>query len=478
MNLEDNLRQTLTAQELKAGFHKQTYEVFDDLIRHAYLAGNAELALLYAWRSKASAFLDIAAGTMDELSGDVELQRQIDHLRQDIASRRWELAQSAGLSLPGEQYEIADPILSALTEQLLTLRRTGRQGRAIVPAPTLEDVKLVTATMEAYALIEYVRSADEIYGICATQQGVTCMLRLTEESVIAEIAGNLALNFTSVNKVASSQRVALLNVRREESMPLLQRCYELLVAPFRHVLNSLPTGSKVLIAPCDTLSMLPFAAFWTGERYWITEVELELILSSGVLRLPAPSAAGFAPSQVIASSSHDAIGVREEGAAVALETSPSELFVDAPALAHLESLSLPPRYVHIAAHTIIRGDAPFFSALQLHEEILSVEHIYDLPLRGCELVALSGCSTAAGLESDASLFAFQTACLLAGAKRVLCSLWPLADGMPRALMAYFYKLLVAGNTASAALRQTQLHFLDQAEYRHPALWGAFTLIRR
>jgi CHAT domain-containing protein len=134
--------------------------------------------------------------------------------------------------------------------------------------------------------------------------------------------------------------------------------------------------------------------------------------------------------------------------------------------------------LHIAAHTIQRGDAPLFTGIQLSGEVLSVEESYDLPLWGTRLVTLSGCTTASGMESDASLFAFQSAFLIAGAQRVLCTLWPVADGAPARLMSFFYDLLAQGVNAPAALRKTQLQLLTEASYQHPALWAAFTLVRR
>ena len=162
------------------------------------------------------------------------------------------------------------------------------------------------------------------------------------------------------------------------------------------------------------------------------------------------------------------------------ETLPdSVLFIDAPALVYLTGLPAPPRLLHIAAHTLQRGDAPFFTAIQLSGEVLSVEQSYDLPLWGTELVTLSGCTTADGMASEAALFAFQSAFLIAGAQRVLCTLWPIADGMAGPIMHTFYTFLQTGIRPPDALRQTQLTLLQHpTTYRHPALWAAFTCIRR
>jgi CHAT domain-containing protein len=303
------------------------------------------------------------------------------------------------------------------------------------------------------------------------------MIFLSTPYPVGELLSFKSLN-EFFNKLSMDEQSYVIDERITECRLLLQRCYELLVMPFADLLQTLPTHSKVLIAPCDLVSMLPFAAFWTGTNYWITQYELQFIQSGALLLLPRPSATSYSPAVVIAASAETMQGVGAEATAVARQVTPSAAFIDTPAIHYLDSLQTPPSVLHIAAHTIQRGDAPFFSGIQLQGEVLSVEHCYDLALWGCELVTLSGCSTAAGMESDASLFAFQSACLLAGAKQILCSLWPIADGMPKVMMEHFYQRFTAGLPPATALRQTQLHFLNDPIYRHPALWAAFTCIRR
>jgi CHAT domain-containing protein len=476
--LDDQTRQTLTLQELKATFHEQANDLYDDLIRQAFGQQEKERLLLYAWRAKAGAFLDLAYDLQGEAAYTAEQRQQIELLRQQIAALRWSLAKEAAATPTGADYEQSNPELTQLTEQLLDVRRQAQQQQTPVAQLTVEHVPMILANMEADLLLEYVRCGDDLYGICATRQGVQQVLPLSDATTIAELAGNLALTFRGVEKQSPSANNHVSEQRINEAQIYLQHCYQLLVAPFAATLQTLANGSKLLIAPCDLVAMLPFAAFWTGEHYWLAAVELELILSGALLRLPSPTASHHSPAVVVAASTDKAVKVREEAVAVAAQIQPSTVFVDAPVLSYLDALQAPPRYLHIAAHTIHRGDAPFFSGIQLCGEVLSVEHCYDLPLWGCELVTLSGCATAAGLESDASLFAFQSACLLAGAKRVLCSLWSIADGMPGAMLTFFYGRLNAGLAASTALRQTQRHFLADPAYRHPALWAAFTCIRR
>ena len=152
-------------------------------------------------------------------------------------------------------------------------------------------------------------------------------------------------------------------------------------------------------------------------------------------------------------------------------------FVDTPVLDHLRSLSVPPKVLHIAAHSLQRADAPLFTALQLAGEVLTVEQCYELPLAGTELVTLSGCTTAGGQESESALLAFQTAFLLAGAHRVLTTLWPIADDASTTWMTFFYRALARGLTVPQAIQHTQQQCLADPALCHPALWAPFAVTR-
>ncbi len=147
--------------------------------------------------------------------------------------------------------------------------------------------------------------------------------------------------------------------------------------------------------------------------------------------------------------------------------------VDVPgALDVLQRLREPPRILHIAAHSVLRDDAPIFSALQLSDALLSVEQCYELPLAGTELVSLSACTTASGLETGGALLAFQSAFLIAGARSVLSSLWPIDDEAAM-FMHQLYGQIAAGLPPPAALRAAQLALLRDPATDHPAIWAPF-----
>jgi CHAT domain-containing protein len=205
-----------------------------------------------------------------------------------------------------------------------------------------------------------------------------------------------------------------------------------------------------------------------------------MIPSGALLAAPPPPTLPTAAPLVIAASAERRLGAVEQEAAAISGAFPDSLcLIDDPqALAQLADMARAPRLLHIAAHSSLREDAPIFSALQLAGGLLSVEECYELPLAGAELVTLSACATAAGLETGGALLAFQSAFFIAGARQVVSSLWPIDDQATVVWMRHFYQLLATGLPAPTALRQTQRLLMADPATDHPAIWAAFICSRR
>lgn len=94
-----------------------------------------------------------------------------------------------------------------------------------------------------------------------------------------------------------------------------------------------------------------------------------------------------------------------------------------------------------------------------------------------DLVVLSACETAAGkLYRAEGIVGLTRAFMVAGASRVLCSLWKVDDAATRAFMGKFYELWKdEGLPAATALRRAQDHLRAQKQWEHPAHWAAWVL---
>ncbi len=143
------------------------------------------------------------------------------------------------------------------------------------------------------------------------------------------------------------------------------------------------------------------------------------------------------------------------------------------------------RIVHFASHVLLDDRQPMRSAIILagrrpdgthRPDRLSLGDVQRLDLPA-DLVVLSGCRSALGKEMGGEgLLGLPRGFFLAGASRVLVSLWDVGDGSTATLMARFYRHhLDEGLPPAAALRSAQLSMLDEPRHAAPHHWAAFEL---
>jgi CHAT domain-containing protein len=147
--------------------------------------------------------------------------------------------------------------------------------------------------------------------------------------------------------------------------------------------------------------------------------------------------------------------------------------------ADLRSLSI----LHFATHGLIDEDHPERSGLVLtarppaDDGLLQVRELYGLRLQDA-LVTLSACETALGTNvRGEGMIGLSRAFFYAGADLVVASLWSVSDRSTARLMTAFYEGLGRGESASAALRNAKLAFLQgPRKMRDPYYWAAFIAI--
>ncbi len=111
--------------------------------------------------------------------------------------------------------------------------------------------------------------------------------------------------------------------------------------------------------------------------------------------------------------------------------------------------------------------------------ILTALEITGMDLSETELVVLSACETGVGdVKNGEGVFGLRRAFALAGARRVVMSLWPVSDAVTASQMRAFYENLRAMSPAEA-LRQAQLTTIRELTakegFANPALWAPFIL---
>lgn len=142
--------------------------------------------------------------------------------------------------------------------------------------------------------------------------------------------------------------------------------------------------------------------------------------------------------------------------------------------------------LHFAGHAVVGRDAPQLSYLVLASDghstgAVFASEIAQWHLPKTRLVILSGCSTGDGkLSATEGASSLARAFFTAGAPAALSSLWPIDDEESAAFFVAFHRRLVSGQSPAAALRETQVEWLDPSALRRHAVssWAAFQLFGR
>ncbi|MBX3001206.1 MAG: CHAT domain-containing protein [Caldilineaceae bacterium] len=471
--LDEEVRRSLSVEELKAGFLTQTDDLYPLLIEIALVADNLQQALQWAWRSKSGALFDLLL--------EEEFDQRSDDVSAQIQALRNELTQARLLARTPKDTPYPEPLSSPQNERIrqteARLSEARRQRNRTHQTRTLDNLTLegVLQQTEADCLLEYVRCGNQILSFAVERTGNLRVVCSTNLSPLHDLIEEIRLAFHYMVELDAEQRVDQCNASLDECLPLLHHLYKMLIEP----LLGTQIPRRLLIAPCDPLHQLPFAALWNGSSHLVEVCELELTPTAALLGQRLPSS-GMSPPLILGSTLQGRLpAVADEAASIMRLFPDSHSWVDQPNItAQLYGLTQSPRILHIATHTVSQHDAPIFSALHLGDDLLTVEQCFELPLDATELVVLNACSTAAGLETGGTLLAFQSAFFAAGARRVLSTLWPVGDEPAARWMADFYTELTAGHPPSVSVDRVQRKWIKKPVQCHPALWSAFVCSRR
>ena len=142
--------------------------------------------------------------------------------------------------------------------------------------------------------------------------------------------------------------------------------------------------------------------------------------------------------------------------------------------ARLEALNPPTSLTHLASHSVIVGDDPDSSFLQLAQSKLSLRQIYALKLKPHSLVVLSSCSSARGQNHPQSEpLSLAQAFAAAGSQTQISALWPVDDDSTEAFFKIFYEHLSQGQSPARCLLEARRGLA--AKGYGPRDWAAFVL---
>lgn len=363
------------------------------------------------------------------------------------------------------------------TEQTL-MERTRRQ-RLLAAGATprsagLDDGFSVPALQErlgpADALVEYGMVGEELFACVVTATDVHLLRRLALRDELRAAVQGVRFQIESLRHGTApmAQHMALLERR---SQLRLQQLHHVLWAPLEKVLTQ---TRRVLVVPHGPLGQVPFGALHDGqacvaERFDLAMAPSARVALHGLRRHPVR------PQRALCLGESSRLPhAATEARHVASLFPHGEAFVGEHATVdawrrHAGQADL----LHLACHAQFRVDSPLFSALHLADGPLTAEAAERIPLRP-GIVVLSACETGlSGDEAGDEMVGLVRAFMVAGAARVVGSLWPVEDRVASALMTDFCRSLCAGESPAAALRGAQLAL--RRSHPHPFHWAAFTL---
>lgn len=384
-------------------------------------------------------------------------RRQIQSVEQDGAAPE---------ALRDETMRLEAELLESARRQRLLLAADATQR----PRVEADLAQLQSTLGDDGAVVAYGVHGDELFALTLTPEGARLHRGLARWSETVPAIRRLRFQIDTLR--AGEQ--ALAGPMRQVLERLRARLADVHARIWAPLAATLQPCTRLLVMPHGALHGVPFAALEADSGPLIETHEIAIapslaVAARGVLRQPGPSRRPLlvADTQRLAHAAAEVAGVQ-----VVLPDATVLAGAKANVAEFLHHAGGSTR-VHIACHARFRQDNPLFSALQLADARLAALDIEALSLPA-GLVVLSGCETAVGDVGECEEgLGLVRAFLIAGAARVVGSLWPVDDAATADLMVAFHRALAGGASAAAALRQAQL--AQRARLPHPYHWAGFAV---
>ncbi|MFZ2649050.1 MAG: CHAT domain-containing tetratricopeptide repeat protein [Burkholderiaceae bacterium] len=474
IELFEEQRRVLPGDEFQRAFLTGHLRPYQELLRLALqddersgAAAHALAVLEWLERYRARALGERVA-QVDSAGEDDAVQAQ--RTRLNWLYRRVQRAQDEAAPVAG----LVDEVRRTEFELLERARRTRLAGPESTPgaagAETFDPRALQQLLRDDEALVEYGVLDGELFAVLLTRANIQVRRRLANWPEVTEAVRSARFQIESLRS-GQAPLVRHLSTLTERANQRLQRVHELVWAPLAPLMSQV---RRALIVPHGPLGTLPFGALVDALGADRACIDLAVVPSARVALHGLRCRPRAARSALVFGESSRLEHARAEAEFVARMFPSARLCVDAQAtLQSLHAHAAQADVIHLACHAQFRADNPMFSALHLHDGALTVQAAQSLKLQRCTVV-LSACETAlADRGSGDEMVGLVRAFLLAGAARVVASLWPVDDRVTAKFMAHFYAALASERSPAASLRAAQIAV--RREHPHPCHWAAFTL---
>jgi CHAT domain-containing protein len=286
------------------------------------------------------------------------------------------------------------------------------------------------------------------------------------------VARESTIKRADLNALISGFRAALGNPR-QDPRPQAEGLYKILIGPVAADLAQ--AGARTLMLSLDdTLRYVPFAALYDGSSYLVENYSVAMLTEAVRDKIAAAPVAnwtvwGLGVTQ--GGADYDPlpnVGIELNDIAGRKGVLTGEVMLDKSFTESALRAGIAQAYpiIHIASHFNFAPGSMDDSFLLLGDgsHMTLADFKTKLNLNGVEMLTLSACQTAVG-DDNASRHGVEVEGLGAiaqqsGAKAVLATLWPVADGSTALLMSTLYKAHKVDRLDKAdALRQAQLTLL-------------------
>lgn len=485
--------------DLSPAFLRTTWIIYEEMIEHCLQQSQFAQAFGFLERARSMALRQhLHRARVSQRQGSdatiLRLQKELGDWQEQYRHYSALLADPAALtpfsldlSVAEQELSRCEAKVSELFERLHLYQSTASTPSARNRAATASPYRLNIAQLQRQL------GPEQCLLAYFTHKGNLVIFLLTAESLIVhEDAGGVdrleRLLPTLYAHLQPAVWPDLNHPPREAIQRLLQKLHTILFAPLADLL---PPGTRSLtIVPFGLLHDLPFHALYDGAQFLIERFQVSYLPASSLMielnkarRQSARETASVsttAPAVIFGYTGNgQALQTLDEATTLAAMLNGGCYLEQDATIARLIALAPGSPIIHVATHGHVRLDAPHFSSVSLADGRFTAIDAFQLDVKACQLVTLSGCDTGKALigGGDEQL-GLGRAFLAAGARSLVMSLWPVEDQATTLLMQQFYQHMLDGETKAEALRAAQRHFLRHSTsmHAHPYFWAAFRLV--
>lgn len=281
----------------------------------------------------------------------------------------------------------------------------------------------------------------------------------------------------------------------------LKSLYESLIEPIELQID----GTHLIIIPDDQIAQIPFDALLkknkadkstsTEYSYLVNDYEISYVPNSSFIHKSKYPSLWRTPKLKVIARDHSSL-IRDESKLQFLSSVSNEIEI---LLNILNGLIVPENYTKVELLREIEGgellhfalhstptDVMYSSAYMVLNDFsdsafnnLLFDYEIDPLHMSASLVVMNACESGSGeLYRGEGMLSLSRSFMLAGAKSVVHTLWPVDDKASTSIITEFYHGLSGGLDKSRSLREAKLKYIDESfpTFSHPYYWAGYQLV--